>query len=154
MIDNVNFDRLKKNSFKLIGTLALSGILVFNLTGCINNNEYIDNNNNVEQEEVIVKAPCKIDIVGEENYYKDGKAPHFTIFKKTDEGKWNIYAPFTCDGEEKSTSFSEGEYLLYSEDIGEIEFSVDNVEEEYSITVDYNNKTLNINNVNDNSLGR
>ena len=155
MLDNVDFDKLKKNSFKLIGTLAISSILVFNVTGCINNNEYIDNNDEIVQEKVVVKAPCSYEIIGEENYYKDGKAPHFTIFKKKkDTGELNVYSGVTCDGKEKSTRFSKGDYLLFSEDIGEIEFSIDDLEEDYLITVDYNNKTISIDKVNDNNLSR
>ena len=154
MLDNIDFDRLKKNSFKLVGTLAISSILVFNVSGCINSN-YIDTTEDVVQEEVVVKAPCSYEIIGEENYYKDGDAPHFTIFKmKKDTGELNVYSGVTCDGKEKSTRFSKGDYLLFSEDIGEIEFSIEDLDEEYIITVDYNNKTLSIDKVNDNNLSR
>ena len=156
MLDNIDFDKLKKSKFKLIGTLAISSILVFNVTGCINNNEYITTNNNESiQKEVVVKAPCSYEIIGEENYYKDGDAPHFTIFKKKkDTGEMNVYSGVTCDGLEKSTSFSKGNYLLFSEDIGEIEFSIDDLDEDYIITVDYNNKTLSIDKLNENNLSR
>lgn len=146
MLDNVDFDKMKKNSFRLIGTLALTGILAFNLTGCINNPNDFSNNNaeTTTQEEVVVKAPCAMEIIGEENFYKDGEAPHFSLFKMEEEtGRWRLYGTYICDGREKSTHLSKGKYCLYSKDIGKYEFNVTDLDEEYKIVVDYNNMSIN-----------
>ncbi len=143
MLDNIDFNSLKKNSFKLIGTLALSGIIAFNVTGCVNINEYLKTKGNQKQEETIVRAPCPIKFILPDIEYTHKTAPDFTIFKKDKEtGKWKIYATYIGDNKDPFVGLVEGDYLLYSKDIGEYEFSVDDINQEYSITADYVNKTF------------
>ena len=150
MINNIDYNIFKKNSFKLIGTIALSGILTFNLTGCVLNDNSFNNNSDdiVSEQEIeeVEKAPCTIEIIGADNYYHDGKAPHFSLFIRHDENdEWNLYSSFVCKEDTQSTRLTEGYYKLYSEDIGRFGFAIDNIDVEYTITVDYNNKIVKLN---------
>lgn len=150
MINNCNIDDFKKKSFKLIGTLALSGILTFNLTGCVVDEAKIENDNTIKNEQQLddehhlPTTRCVIDITGDyENYTKDGRCPHFSFFyKKAGEDEWKIYSVFKCDGEEKDINLIEGNFLIYSRDIGQKEIYVDDTDDVYSVTLDYSNKTI------------
>ena len=66
--------------------------------------------------------------------------PKVDIWRFTD--KWNIYATYIGDKKEQFVGLVEGDYLLYSRDIGEYEFSVDDLDREYKITADYENCTF------------
>ena len=158
MLDNVDLEKLKKNSFRLVGTLAISSILAFNISGCVSNNNYYSNYEDEYNEEYIdyeeddndevKKAPCTINISGEEAYYKeDGDVPHFTLFYIDEDKKPHLYSCFECDEAQKETELSVGHYLLFSEDIGEIEFDVDNIDSKYTINVNYSNKKIEVNSI-------
>lgn len=143
MIDNIDFNKIKNNSYKLIGTLALSGIIAFNVTGCVNINEYLNPKENQKQEETIQRAPCPIRFILPNIEYTHKTVPDFTIFiKDIETKKWKPYATYLGDNKDPFVGLVEGEYLLYSKDIGEYEFNVDDINQEYSITADYVNKTF------------
>lgn len=130
-----------KIPFKTLGLLALSVILAFHLTGC-NSSDYAASETTTASEKVVEKAPCSMEIIGAENYEGD-ENPHFSLFKKEYEtDRWRLYGTYICDGKEKSTHLSKGDYTLYSRDIGKYEFSVDDLDREYTIVVDYNNNVL------------
>ena len=151
MINNCNIDDFRKKSFKLIGTLALSGILTFNLTGCVVDEAKIENDNTIKNEQQLddehhlPTTRCVIDIIGDYESYttEEGRLPHFSFFyKKPGEDEWKTYSVFKCDGEEKDINLIEGNFLIYSKDIGQKEIYVDDTDDVYSVTIDYSNKTI------------
>ena len=105
--------------------------------------EEIEDDEEKEDEAEIVKAPCTINITGAEKYYKDGHAPHFSLFIKDGQsGEWKFYTTILCEEEVQNTRLAEGDYKFYSEDLGRVRFSVVDPEKEYCIDIDYYEETV------------
>ena len=159
MINNCNLANFKNKRFKIIGTLALSGMITFNLTGCVVNETLIENDNNINieqqqnEEQHLPTTHCIIDITGDyENYSGEDGGPFFSFFyKNQDDEDWNIYSVFECDGEEKDINLIEGHYLIHSRDLGDKEIYVDDINDVYSLTIDYTNNTIDFHKTIDNN---
>lgn len=137
----MRFDLSKSRYLKIPGIITVSVITASHLTGCCIS--YKPLSETASHKEDIVRAPCPIEFIGVDEHLDHKTAPDFTIFIKDQEtGKWNIYATYIGDKKEQFVGLVEGDYLLYSRDIGEYEFSVDDLDREYKITADYENCTF------------
>lgn len=148
MIGNLDIEKIKKNSFKLLGTLSIVSILTFNLTGCGLVN---DRNDDSVYDQPIVTHSI---VVGEDEVYAEvrtiGANNHSEITDDTSVSIFDVHDGFanyfsTRDlDDELVYSMPEGEYQVVSSDAVSDEFFVSSEDQSILIVINYNDNTVKI----------